>query len=94
MSKINRKKLLNPLFATDSYKHSHHGFVPAGTTLLYSHLTPRGNKRFLNNYPDHDGKIVVYGISYLKLFIKFWYLVKSLPKSNCLFSSTSINSNI
>ena len=65
MSKINRKKLLNPLFATDSYKHSHHGFVPDGTSLLYSHLTPRGNKRFLNNYPDHDDKIVVYGIRYL-----------------------------
>lgn len=65
MNKINRKKLLNPLFATDSYKHSHHGFVPKGTTLLYSHLTPRGNKRFLNNYPSHDGKIVVFGIKYL-----------------------------
>ena len=65
MSKINRKKLLNPLFATDSYKHSHHAFVPDGTSLLYSHLTPRGNKRFLNNYPDHDDKIVVYGIRYL-----------------------------
>ena len=62
MNKINRKKLLNPLFATDSYKHSHHGFVPQGTTLLYSHLTPRGNKRFLNNYPNHDGKVVVFGI--------------------------------
>ena len=65
MSKIKRKKLLNPLFATDSYKHSHHGFVPDGTSLLYSHLTPRDNKRFLNNYPNHDGKIVVYGIRYL-----------------------------
>lgn len=65
MSKINRKKLLNPLFATDSYKHSHHAFVPDGTSLLYSHLTPRGNKRFLNNYPDHDDKIVIYGIRYL-----------------------------
>jgi nicotinamide phosphoribosyltransferase len=59
------KKLLNPLLATDSYKHSHHGFLPDDTTLIYSHLTPRGNQRFLYNYPDHDGKVVVFGISYL-----------------------------
>ena len=62
---MKRKKLLNPLFATDSYKHSHFGAVPEGTTLMYSHLTPRDNKRLLNDFPDHDGKVVIFGIQYL-----------------------------
>lgn len=57
-------KLYNPVLSTDSYKFSHVGQVPLGTTKTYSHLTPRSTKRLQKNIPTLDNKIVSFGLQY------------------------------
>lgn len=56
---------INPLNSADFYKTGHIKQYPAGTTLIYSNLTPRSNK--LSNLPDNNDKIVFFGLQY---FIK------------------------
>jgi nicotinamide phosphoribosyltransferase len=56
-----------PLTQTDSYKVSHHGFMDAATTRIYSNLTARSSKH-LNVIKDrYDDKVVFFG---LQAFIK------------------------
>lgn len=57
-------KFINPLFLSDSYKHSHFHATPEHTTKMYSHFTLRDNERFLKDFSNHDGKVVVFGIKY------------------------------
>lgn len=53
---------MNPLFAVDSYKISHRGFMVPGTTEIYSNGTPRNFKYLPVNREDHDGKILWFGL--------------------------------
>jgi nicotinamide phosphoribosyltransferase len=50
---------MNPLFYTDYYKVHHHNMYPAGTTKIYSNMTPRKSR-----IPGVD-YAVVFGIQYL-----------------------------
>ena len=54
--------LLNPIFHTDSYKVSHKAMEVEATQLIYSNLTPRTANYFKKDYPNFDGKVVVFGI--------------------------------
>ena len=61
---------INPLYQTDSYKHTHRKMMLPGTTHIFSHCTPRSNKYLLKLFPDMDNKYVVFGVQYVikKLF--------------------------
>lgn len=56
------KLLLNAIFHTDVYKVTHKSMEPEGTETIYANWTPRTNKYFLRDYPDHDGKVVTFGL--------------------------------
>ena len=58
---------MNPLLQVDIYKVSHEGFMPSGTTRIYSNFTPRSNKHLNVNKDRYDGKIVNFGLQH---FIK------------------------
>lgn len=66
--------LLNPVLHTDSYKMSHRAMEVEGTELIYSNLTPRSTKYFDKVYPNHDGKVVFFGLQafILKELIHNW----------------------
>lgn len=53
---------MNPILANDSYKLSHKGQLPDGTTRIYSHLTPRFVKYLKAKFPTMDEKVIVYGL--------------------------------
>lgn len=55
---------LNPLHAIDFYKADHRRQYPAGTTLVYSNLTPRSDK--LSPIPPHlfDDHVVFFGLQH------------------------------
>ena len=59
--------MFNPLFDIDFYKADHRRQYPAGTTKVYSNLTPRSDK--LKCIPDDiwTGKVTFFGLQY---FIK------------------------
>ena len=59
---LNPLALTNPILFTDSYKLSHKSMEPANTEIIYANFTPRTNKYFLKDYPNHDGKVVVFGL--------------------------------
>lgn len=73
-TKINPLSLLNPVLHTDSYKLSHIFFEPEDTQYIYSNFTTRSSDYFKRNYPDSDGKVVVYGIQLflIKEFVTNW----------------------
>lgn len=56
------KTLLNPIFHTDSYKVSHKAMEVDKTEMIYGNLTARTNKYFKRDYPNHDGKVVFFGL--------------------------------
>lgn len=58
---------VNPLFKTDSYKVSHLGFSADGTQVIYSNLTARSFRMFLENFPGVDLRSVFFG---LQAFVK------------------------
>ena len=74
MYQLQRSALLNPALFADSYKLSHKAMEPEGTEVIYSNFTPRFNKYFKALYPDHDGKIVVFGIYpfLLEFLVESW----------------------
>lgn len=51
-----------PLAQTDSYKLSHHGFMDAATTRIYSNLTARSSKHLNVNKDRYDDKAVFFGL--------------------------------
>lgn len=59
---LSLKALQNPVFHTDVYKLSHKSLEPVGTEFIYSFLTARNNKHLKRVYPNHDGKIVFFGL--------------------------------
>ena len=61
---------INPLYQTDSYKHTHRKMILPSTTHIFSHCTPRSNKYLLKLFPDMDNKYFVFGVQYVvkKLF--------------------------
>lgn len=54
--------MTNPILAGDSYKLSHRAQLPANTTFMYSHLTPRFVKYLKQKFPTMDDKVIVYGL--------------------------------
>jgi len=63
--------LKNPLTCADGYKQSHRQQYPAGTSMVYSNLTPRSDR--LKNIPDDlwTGKVTFFGLQYfLKEFLQ------------------------
>lgn len=66
--------LKNPVLHTDSYKLGHKHMEPADTKYIYSNLTPRFNKYFKLKFPDHDGKVVNFGLQVflIKEIINAW----------------------
>jgi len=66
--------LKNPVLHTDSYKLGHKHMEPVGTKYIYSNLTPRFNKYFKLKFPNHDGKVVNFGLQIflIKELINAW----------------------
>lgn len=57
-----KKTLANPVLHTDVYKLGHLFMEPEGTERIFANFTPRFNPYFKAAYPEHDGKVVVFGI--------------------------------
>lgn len=58
---------LNPLNAVDSYKTSHFKMYTEGTEIIYSNLTPRSDRLFVNTLSEsvkrfYDNKITFFGL--------------------------------
>lgn len=58
---------MHPLLQTDVYKVSHRGFMPHGTTKIYSNFTARSSKHLNVIKDSFDDKAVWFGLQY---FIK------------------------
>ena len=64
---------MNPILANDSYKLSHKDQLPTGTTLIYSHLTPRFVKYLKAQFPTMDEKVIVFGLqAVIDIVVKRW----------------------
>jgi nicotinamide phosphoribosyltransferase len=55
---------MNPLLQVDVYKVSHEGFMPKGTTNIYSNFTPRTAKYLPVLKDRYDNKVVVFGLQH------------------------------
>lgn len=55
---------MNPLLQVDIYKVSHEGFMPKGTTKIYSNFTPRTAKYLPVLKDRYDNKVVVFGLQH------------------------------